>query len=374
MDNSAAAKIMMASGGIDKMTTLSVTENHFNKKAEHNKPPAWNEVDLDIPVDDFVGERNATYKAEDYELEAWTSARAELGFTSATFTQNGSKTADVGFSSCHIHINTEPGRTFENNDTYTSTYPGGFGTYSIEVEDNKDKYDEAVEALEAAIEEYQQADEDCQKRQDFARWLAEQTPIYYDVPATRMHDGEEVTMGYDVVTRFVNNINGGTPGHPVGKADGVSDIDTIIDLDATYTENAGTPDEHTYTGIYVEAWHNHATGTVILHAYSMETGEEIRNPNRPDGALAVVSIPTGVPRYAGSHVQVTSFSVTDRSNGTYVVHTRWANGEEGMYTDEGVIVRGSNSDIFKDFGTGGHRYGIRPALDHNYRNWDPPIN
>lgn len=353
MDYSAAAKIMMASGSLKKFEVLHVTENNYYNKAEHNKPPAWKEVDVDIPVDDFVGERNDTYKAEDYELEAWTSARAELGFTAATFTQNGSQTAPIGFSSCHIHINTESGRTFSENDTYTSTYPGGFGTYTVEVEDRADEYEAAKARRDDAVE-------DCNKKKAFARYIAKNSVLYHTVP-------EGVT--YPTVARYVNNVNGGTAGHPVGKHDGVTDIDTIVDKDATYTDGDGV----VHTGIYTEAWHNGTTGTVIYHAYSLTTGLNIDNPSRPDGTLAIISIPEGITRYPGSHVQVTSFSVTDRSTGEYVIHARWCNANEGdSWAESGEIVRGGRSDIFKDFGTSGHELAIRPPLDHNIRNWTPP--
>lgn len=354
MDNSAAAKIMMASGSLKNFETLHVTENHYYNKAEHNKPPAWKEVDLDIPVNELVATANDTYVAEEQNpsLEAWTRAKADMGFIAATFTQNGTQTDAKGFSSCHIHINTEGDRTFTENDTYTSSYPGGFGTYSIEVEDNKDAYDTAVARYEDALE-------DCTKKQEFARYIAENSVIWHTAPAG---------VTYAQMARFTNHTNGGTDGHPIGKDDGVTDIDTIIDKDATYTDGDGVQ----HTGIYTEAWHNATTGTVIYHAYSLTTGENIFNDSRADGTLAVISIPEGVPRYAGSHVQVTSFSVTDRTTGEYVIHARWCNGEEGMAgTTEGEIIKGGRSDIFKDFGTSGHEFAVRPPLDHNIRNWTP---
>jgi hypothetical protein len=120
MDNSAAAKIMMASGSLKNFEILSVTENNYHIKAEHNKPPAWKEVDLDIPVDEFKATQNGTYDAEDYELEAWTKARAEIGLEQAEFTQNHtSQTHTIGYATAVVNLAQTQG-SFTENKLYSS--------------------------------------------------------------------------------------------------------------------------------------------------------------------------------------------------------------------------------------------------------------
>lgn len=338
MDNSAAAKIMMASGSLKNFEVLSVTENHYHNKAEHNKPPAWKEVDLDIPVNDLVANQNGDYVAEEQnpKLEAWTSAKADMGFTVAQFTQNGSQTATVGFSGAVANF-AQATETFRENDTYTAaaSYGGGYKQYTIDVDDHKDDYDEAKRKCLEALD-------DCAKHTAFNEHLGKEViSKYHDVPAG---------TDYSDVVAYTNRT----------KSDNTTDIDTAYD---------------TTLNLFAEAYHSEGQGgTITFDLYSSAQnsyGEWIENPNRADGHLAIISVPEPYHGDYGAHVQVTGFEVTDPTTGAYTITANWYNGPDGSYTESGTITRTVNScSILVGFGDTGHNFGIRPPEDHNYRNWD----
>lgn len=396
MDNSAAAKIMMASGSLKNFEVLSVTENNYHIKAEHNKPPAWKEVDLDIPVDEFAGTQNGTYDAEDYELEAWTKARAEIGLQQAEFTQNHtSKTHTIGYATAVVNLAQTQG-SFTENKLYSSGREGGYNYYSVNVDDHESEWIEQVGRYNLAIQE-------CAKKQGFAHYKGREViPAYHDVPAgtsyqdvvaisntvrntgitdigtttTTISDGDSTTKTVEIEGQTITVQNGdvvtyngqqyrygGDFWHTYtgdGMPDGVSDASTVYD---------------TTLELYTEAYRseNVNSGTIWYDLYSSDTGEWVENPDRADGHLAVISIPESVDRNYGSHVQVTSFEVTDPTTGAYTITARWynADGDIVPITESGTITRHVNScTALVGFGASGHTFGIREPIDNNYRNWD----
>lgn len=335
MDNSAAAKIMMASGSLKNFEVLHVTENNYHKKAEHNRPPAWKEVDLDIPVNKFTGNQNGTYKAEDYDLEAWTEARAEIGLEQAEFTQNHTSTThSIGYSTAVVNLAQTQG-SFTENKLYSSGCEGGYNYYSVNVDDHKDDYDEAKRKCLEALD-------DCAKHTAFNEHLGKEViSKYHDVPAG---------TDYADVVAYTNRT----------KSDNTTDIDTAYD---------------TTLNLFAEAYHSEGQGgTITFDLYSSAQnsyGEWIENPNRADRHLAIISVPEPYHDDYGAHVQVTGFEVTDPTTGAYTITANWYNGPDGSYTESGTISRTVNScSILVGFGDTGHNFGIRPPEDHNYRNWD----
>lgn len=397
MDNSAAAKIMMASGSLKNFEILHVTENHYHKKAEHNRPPAWKEVDLDIPVNKFKGNQNGTYKAEDYDLEAWTEARAEIGLKEAEFEHNHTSTTDsIGYSTAVVNL-AQTQDTFTSDGLYSAGCEGGYNYYAVNVDDKEAEYIDAVGRYNLAIQE-------CAKKQGFAHYKGRDViPVYYNFPAGTDYD---TVLAISNTIRSNNISDLGTTTTPISAGDNLHptiDIggQTVIAQNGdivTYNGQKyiyGGTYWHAYTGdgmpdgytdmntvydttlrLYTEAYHTEnpaAYGTITYDIYSSQTGEWVENPDRADGHLAIISIPSGVNKEYGAHIQITSFEVNDPATGEYTITAQWfnADGDIVPITESGTITRHVNScTALVGFGASGHTFGIREAIDNNYRNWN----